>query len=56
MYICINLQFDSTLLHDAACGGNVELVKWLVEEKGFDVQEWNEVLCSLQVAFLHHYL
>ena len=38
-----NLQSGCTLLHDAACGGSVELLKWLVEEKGLDVQEWNKV-------------
>ena len=40
---CTNLQSACTLLHDAACGGSVELLKWLVEEKGLDVQEWNKV-------------
>ena len=40
---CTNLQSGYTLLHDAACGGSVELLKWLVEEKGLDVQEWNKV-------------
>ena len=44
-----NVQFGCTLLHDAACGGSVELVTWLVEEKGLDVQEWSKVLCSIQV-------
>ena len=44
-----NVQFGCTLLHDAACGGSVELVKWLVEEKGLDVQEWNKVLCSTSI-------
>ena len=39
----MNLQFGSTLLHDAACGGSVELVQWLVEEKGLNVHEWNKV-------------
>ena len=24
----------------------MELLKWLVEEKGLDVQEWNKVFCS----------
>ena len=43
---CTNLQSGYTLLHDAACGGSVELLKWLVEEKGLDVQEWNKVFCS----------
>ena len=44
-----NVQFGCTLLHDAACGGSVELVKWLVEEKGLDVQEWNKVLCRTSI-------
>ena len=41
-----NLQSGCTLLHDTAYGGSVELLKWLVEEKGLDVQEWNKVFCS----------
>ena len=55
MLICMrslhgtNLQSGCTLLHDAACGGSVELVKWLVEEKGLNVQEWNKVFCILKV-------
>ena len=28
----------------------MELVRWLVEDKCFDVQEWNKVLCSVLVA------
>ena len=44
------MQSECTLLHDAARGGSVELVRWLVEEKGFDVLEWNKVLCSVLVA------
>ena len=28
----------------------MELVSWLVEEKGFDVQEWNQVFYSIQMV------
>ena len=49
------MQFGCTLLHDAACGGSVELVKFLVEEKGLDVQEWNKVLAE-QASLLYVHL
>ena len=52
LHLCVcglygtNVQLGFALLHDAVSGGSVELVKWLVEEKGLDVHEWNKVFCK----------
>ena len=49
--MCMSLfQSGYSLAHDAAGGGNVQLLDWLVAKYKLDVHEWNEASLSACVT------